>query len=185
MCSELDSRGSVFYAVTVHPLFPLSAFALAVLTACSASRPGGSITTGSGGAGGEGGACPMSPQAMFDLTITAAHGPVPRSTTVDVSWSVGHEPTFSLDEPSTWKTIDDQVNLVCDVDPVKPPPEALSALVCHLWTTGPTHVVVKAKGYTSLDETYVPTYSEHCQGNVPTAISVTLALVPEEDGGVE
>jgi hypothetical protein len=169
----------------VRPFFTLSAFALAVLTACSAPRPGGSTGAGAGGAGGEGGACPMNPQAMFELTITAAHGPVPRSTTVDVSWSAGQEPTFALEKPSTWKTIDDQVNLICDVDPGKPPPETLSALVCHLWTTGPTHVVVKAKGYTQHEETFVPTYSDHCQVFVPTAISVALSLVPEGDGGAD
>jgi len=127
----------------------------------------------------------MGPEAMFELTITAAHGPVPRSTTVDVTWSAGQEPTFVLEQPSTWKTIDDPVNLICDVDPAKPPPEGLSALVCHLWTAGPTDVVVKAKGYTRLETTYLPTYSEQCQGYVPTAVSLELALVPEGDGGVD
>jgi hypothetical protein len=120
---------------------------------------------------------------MFELTITVAHGPVPRSTTVDVSWSAGQEPTFSLDQPSTWKTIDDPVNLICDVDPTKPPPDALPALVCHLWTAGATYVVVKAKGYTPLEKTYVPTFSEHCEAFVPTAIHVELALAPEGDAG--
>ena len=127
----------------------------------------------------------MGPQAMFELTITAEHGPVPQSTTVDVSWSAGHELTFALATPSTWKTIDDPVNLICDVDPGKPPPESLSALVCHLWTTDPTQIVVKAKGYTPHEETYAATYSEHCQKKVPTAIHIVLSPVPEGDGGAD
>lgn len=165
----------------MRPNFTLFALALAGITACSSKNPG----TGSIGAGGEGGACSMIPQPMFDLTITAAHGPLPRSTTVDVWWSGGQEPTFSLDQPSTWKTIDDQVNLICDVDPMQPPPDMLAALVCHLWTTGPTDVVVKAKGYTPREETYVPPYSDHCQAFVPTAVSLQLELVPEDDAGAD
>ncbi len=94
-----------------------------------------------------GGTCPTGPQAMFEITIKAEDGPVPPSTTVDVSWSAGDEPTFALDDPSTWKTIE-QANLVCDVDPAKPPPSDLAALVCHMWTTSPINLVVKAQGYT-------------------------------------
>jgi hypothetical protein len=183
LCSGLDSTGSGFYPAVVRAFFTLSAFALAVLAACTTHAPGGSTASGTGGEGGEGGACPMGPQAMFDLTITAADGAVPRSMTLDVSWSAGDEPTFSLDEPSTWKTIDDQANIVCDVDPMKPLPDPLPALVCHLWTAGPTKIVVKANGYTPFEMTYVPTHSDHCHALVPTAVSVELAPAPNGDGG--
>ncbi len=121
---------------------------------------------------------------MFDLTITAAEGDVPPSTQIDVSWSAGHEPTFNLDQPATWMTIE-QANVICDVDATKPPPEHLAALVCHLWTTGATNVVVAAKGYTTFDKTYTSTFSDHCKTLVPTAISVELASAPQDDAGAK
>lgn len=162
----------------------LSAFAAAALVACTPPAKGGSTSTGAGtgGAGGTGGACPMGPQAMFDLTITAQDASVPQSTTVEVSWSAGEEPKFSLDQPSTWMTID-QANVVCDVDATKPPPEELPALVCHLWTTGATNVVVKAKGYTTFEKTYASTFSDHCKALIPTAIRIELAPSPKDDAG--
>ena len=124
----------------------------------------------------------MGPQAMFELTLKAANGPVPPSTTLDVSWSAGPEPTFALDDPSTWKTIE-EANVVCDVDPTQPPPHDLAALVCHLWTGGATKVVVNAKGYTRFEKTYVPTQSEHCNSRVPTAVSVEISPEPQGAGG--
>jgi hypothetical protein len=168
----------------VRFFFLVLAVATAVPVACSTSATTGSTSTstGSGGAGGEGGACPMGPQAMFDLTITAHDGSVPLSTTLDVSWSAGEEPRFSLDDPSTWKTID-QANVVCDIDATKPPPDQLPALVCHLWTTGATNVVVMAKGYTTFEMTYASTFSDHCKALVPTAVSVELAPAPKDDAG--
>lgn len=123
----------------------------------------------------------MGPQAMFVLTITAEDGDVPPGTKIDVSWSAGHEPTFNLDQPATWKTIEHS-NFVCDVDATKPP-EHLAALVCHLWTTGATNLVVVAKGYTTFEKTYTPTFSEHCTALVPTAISVELVPAPKDDAG--
>jgi hypothetical protein len=119
----------------------------------------------------------MGPQAMFDVTITAEGGPVPRNTTVTVSWSAGQEPVFDLGQPATWKTIE-QANIVCDVDSTKPPPVNLPALVCHLWTTGATNVAVGAKGYLPFEDTYPTTYSDHCKGLVPTAIAVELHHAP-------
>lgn len=124
----------------------------------------------------------MGPQAMYDVTIKAADGPLPLSMTIDVSWSAGQEPRFELDNPSTWKTID-EANLVCDIDMSKPPPEDLKELVCHLWTTGATDMVVKAKGYTVYDKTYTSTYSEHCMKLVPTAVSVEIKPAPTGTGG--
>lgn len=126
----------------------------------------------------------MGPRALFELTLTASDGPVPPSTKIDVSWSAGPVPTFALDEPSTWKTIEqEQANLVCDVDASKPPPHDLAALVCHLWTGGATNVVVKAKGYTPFEQTYLPTYSDHCKSLVPTAIGIEISPEPQGTGG--
>lgn len=124
----------------------------------------------------------MGPQAMFELTLKADEGPLPPSTKIDVSWSAGQEPTFALDDPSTWKTIE-QANLVCDIDPSKPPPQDLAALVCHLWTTGATNLIVKAKGYTRFEKTYVSAYSDHCMSLVPTAVSVEISPEPQGMGG--
>jgi hypothetical protein len=165
----------------VRAFFLLSCFGLAAMAACTARVPGGSTSTGGGGTGGAGGACPVGPQAMFDVTITAADGDVPPSTKLDVSWSAGHEPTFDLAQPSTWMTID-QANIVCDVDAMKPP-EHLPALVCHLWTAGATNLVVAAKGYTTFEMTYTPGFSDHCKSLVPTAIHVDLAPAPKDDAG--
>ncbi len=163
-------------------MFSVLTLAAIAIAACKKSDPSGGTSSGSGGDGGAGGACPTGPQAMFEITIKAEDGPVPPSTTVDVSWSAGDEPTFALDEPSTWKTIE-QANLVCDVDPSKPPPSDLAALVCHMWTTSPINLVVKAKGYTLFEKTYVPTHSDHCNALVPSAISVEITPTPQGAGG--
>ncbi|MEP7124539.1 MAG: hypothetical protein ABJE95_26660 [Byssovorax sp.] len=168
----------------MRAFFLLSTLSTALFLACSQPVTSGttSTSTGSGGAGGAGGACPMGPQAMFDLTITAQDGDVPPSTTIAVSWSAGEEPKFRLDQPATWMTID-QANVVCDVDASEPPPDKLAALVCHLWTTGATNVVVTAKGYTTFEMTYASTFSDHCKALVPTAISIQLEPTPKDDAG--
>jgi len=110
---------------------------------------------------------------MFTLTIRAEDGPVPLDTSVQVSWSAGHEPPFVLDEPMTWMMPSD-ANVVCDVDRDKPPPESLAALVCHLWTSGATLVEIRAQGYAPYQETLVPVLSEVCNGPLPEALDITL-----------
>ncbi|APR82029.1 Hypothetical protein A7982_07378 [Minicystis rosea] len=154
------------------------AFAIALVCGCS----GGSATDGgSGGGGGDAGAdCPNGPVALLDLDIHAAMGPVPADTRVLVSWSAGAEPPFALDDPKTWGGLSDG-NVVCDVDPNAPPPTNLSSLVCHLWTSGVTHVQVKAMGYKSYEGMLKPKYSMACKGPIPTQVSITLAALP--DGG--
>jgi hypothetical protein len=149
--------------------------ALAVIGAVAACQevtpPSPAGTTG--GTGGAGGACPMGPAPMFTLTITAAHGPVPADTQINISWSAGEEPAFALGDPMTWKTLDD-ANVICDVDRGKPPPEDLPALVCHLWTIGATQIEVRAASFTPFVKTFSPPVSAHCQGPVPTEINVRL-----------
>jgi hypothetical protein len=182
--SALASSEPVFYAAGVRAFLSLSVILLAALVACTGRAPSGGTSSGSGGAGGEGGACPMGPQAMLDVTIKATDGPLPISTTIEVSWSAGVEPTFVLAQPSTWKTIE-QANIVCDIDMTKPPPKDLPELVCHLWTTGATAVVVKAKGYQVFEKTYTSTYSEHCMALVPSAVSIDISPAPQGTGGSE
>jgi len=138
------------------------------------SKDGG---TGQGGAGG----CPAGPQPLFTLTVTAEGGPVPADTSVRVTWSVGEEPAFVLGDPSTWKTLDDNVNVVCNVDHGQPPPKDLKALVCQLWTTGATEVEVAATGFQTHDETFTPKQIDECDKPIPS--DVAIALLPELDAG--
>lgn len=126
--------------------------------------------------------CPNGPVAMLDVTIKAQSGPVPPDTTVLVSWSAGPEPPFELDDPKTWSTLAD-ANVVCDVDPKKPPPTDLVHLVCHLWTSGVTHVRVRAAGYVSFDGMLKPKYSAACKGPVPTEVDVMLKPLPDAGSG--
>jgi len=158
----------------------LASIAAAVgLTACDETDGTGGAG-GQGGLGGEGG-CPTEPRPMLILTITASDGPVPPDTRVKVTWSAGEEPELVLSDPSTYKTLDDEVNIVCDLDPLAPPPVDLEKLVCRLWTSGLTKVVVTVEGYGPHDETFSPKQSELCDGPVPTAIAI--ALEPEGDAG--
>lgn len=135
--------------------------------------------TGGGGAGG----CPSGPQPLFELRISAKDASVPTDTTVTVSWSAGQEPAFVLSDPTTWKTLDDMVNVVCDVDHGEPPPTDLKELVCHLWTSSTTEVEVRATGWQSYSDTLQPEHSDLCDGPVPKSVAVILER--EADGGMQ
>jgi hypothetical protein len=161
-------------------LLPFFTITLAALIGCASD--GGSSSAGGGSSGGDGGVdCPSGPMAMLDVTVRAASGPVPPDTRVLVSWSAGAEPTFELDDPKTWGTPD--ANVVCDVDPDEPPPKDLAHLVCHLWTSGVTHVQVRASGYVPFEGMLKPKISAACKGPVPTDVSVTLKPVPDAGTG--
>lgn len=135
-----------------------------------------------GAAGGDAGtSCPNGPVAMLNIGITAAGGPVPSDTRVLVTWSAGQETPFELDDPATWGTLAAGANVVCDVDTTAPPPTDLSELWCHLWTSGVTHVQVRAAGYQPFEGMLKPKYSTPCKGPVPTDVKVLLA--PEPDAG--
>jgi len=136
---------------------------------------------GAGGGGGGDGGCPSIPLPMFTITITAADGPVPPDTSLAVKWSAGPEPVFSLSDPTTWRTLEDGANVVCDVNPKNPPPTDLSELVCRLWTSGATEVIVSAEHYQGHTETLIPLQSEQCEGPIPR--SVAVQLFPETDAG--
>ena len=132
-------------------------------------------TTGQGEGGCPGGA----PEALFTVVVrTADAEPLPSDTTVKVRWSVGEEPAFVLDDPDTWKTLEDGVNVVCEVDPEA---AEVAELRCELWTSGPTEVEVTATGYLDLDETLTPEEREGCDMPVPS--EKELELAPDVDAG--
>ncbi|HZF51432.1 MAG TPA: hypothetical protein VE093_22400 [Polyangiaceae bacterium] len=149
-----------------------------LLGACADESPP-NPSGGQGGAAPDGG-CLMTPQPIFTVTISAEEGTVPPDTSLTVTWSEGEEPVFKLNDPSTWSSLDD-ANVICDVDPSKPPPTDLAALVCRLWTSGATAIEVKAEGYRRHAETLVPMKNEECEGPVPEEVLVTLTA--EEDAG--
>lgn len=139
---------------------------------CKRSGPPG--PSGDAGAGGEGG-CPVHlPEPQFVLEIRAEEGPVPKDTRVTAQWSAGDEPPFVLSDPTTWKTLDDSVNLVCFVDRTKPPPEDLSVLVCELWTSGAVNLFVEAEGYSLHEETLMPAMNELCGEPMSTTLPIVL-----------
>jgi hypothetical protein len=178
--SPLESLRPRFYLRRVRGIL-LAGLALAtsVLTACELPND----STGPGGGGTDAGPdlCPTGPEAMLNLTIKAADGPVPFDTVLHVSWSAGQEPPFDLADPATWGTLDSGANVVCEVDPGLVPPLSLPALVCHLWTSGVTQVGVNAAGYEPYDSTLKPETSPTCKVPVPTAVDVTLT--PTGDAG--
>lgn len=147
---------------------------------CKGSGPRGS--SGDAGAGGEGG-CPVHlPEPQFVLEIRAEDGAVPQDTRVMVQWSAADEPAFVLSDPTTWKTLDDSVNLVCMVDRTKPPPEDLSVLVCEVWTSGAVNLFVEAAGYSAHEETLKPVMNELCGEPMSTTVPIVLQR-PLPDAG--
>lgn len=140
--------------------------------ACKSSGPPGS--SGDAGAGGEGGCAVHLPEPQFVLEIRAEDGPVPKDTRVAAQWSAADEPPFVLSDPTTWKTLDDSVNLVCFVDRTKPPPEDLSVLVCELWTSGAVNLFVDAAEYSPHEETLKPVMNELCGAPMSTTLPIVL-----------
>lgn len=86
-----------------------------------------------------------------------------------------------MNDPSTWSTLDEGANVVCNVDRNSPPEQPLEALICALWTSGATKVEVSAEGYQDAEETFTSPQSELCEGPIPS--KVTLTLVAESDAG--
>jgi hypothetical protein len=104
-----------------------------------------------------------------------------------VTWSFGEEPEFKLDDPATWRTLEQNSNVVCHVDRDAAPPTDLDELVCELWTSGATNVKVGATGYLKNGEdgqgdTFQPAEREGCDGPVHSDVKVELLRDP--DAGV-
>jgi hypothetical protein len=150
------------------------------LCGCKDSQPHGPV--GDAGTGGEGG-CPVRlPEPQFVLEIQAEDGPVPQDTRVAIEWSAANEPPFVLSDPTTWKTLDDSVNLVCIVDRTKPPPTDLAVLVCELWTSGAVNLLVEGTGYSPHEETLKSVMNERCGEPLSTRLPIVLHR-PPLDGG--
>jgi hypothetical protein len=148
----------------------------AIVVAC----PGGGTPAGSGGAGGTGGAggCPDDkPMAAFALSVTASDGPVPADLQLDVKWSADTEPPFSLDDPSTYGSLD-KSNVICNVG--SDAPQDLDVLRCDLWTTGATEITLRAAGYDEHGETLEPLAPDACDQRVTKKVDIELA--PEMAG---
>jgi hypothetical protein len=153
--------------------------ALFLIAACNdALDPGVETAPGSEGAGG----CDQSPQPMLTLSLSASDGELPADTSIQVKWSAGTEPLLRLDDPSTWKSLEDGSNVICDLgdEPSKIP---IAKLTCQLWTSGATQITVEAAGYVRATETFSPEQSERCHGPVPTAVA--MELQPDLDAGVK
>lgn len=151
----------------------LAALAGVCAAAGGACKPGGAGGTGAGGGTGGAGGCPTQPEPLLTITVRAQDGPLPPDIAIRVTWSAGEEPVFKLDEPSSWKTLE-EANLVCDVDPSAPPPTDLAALSCQLWTNGPAAVEIKAEGYVTFEETLTPEMSEVCEAPVPKHVDIEI-----------
>jgi hypothetical protein len=151
----------------------------AALCACPDSE--NASANGGNGGGDAGVMCPTGPVALLNLTIRAMSGPVPPGLMLDVSWSAGAEPQFALADATTWGTLGAGANVVCDVK--APAPADLPELVCHLWTSGVTHVEIHAAGYAPYTSTLKPHQSDACKGPVPTDVAITLAPLPDAGGG--
>lgn len=142
------------------------------LSACRDSGP--SHGPGDGGAGGSGG-CPVRlPEPQFVLEMSAEDGFVPKDLRVTAQWSAADEPPFVLSDPTTWKTLDEGVNLMCIVDRSKPPPEDLTVLKCELWTSGAVNVFVEATGYVSYEDTLKPLMNEVCGEPMSQTLPIVL-----------
>ncbi|MEJ7733035.1 MAG: hypothetical protein WKG00_28035, partial [Polyangiaceae bacterium] len=156
-----------------------AAIASLAVTAPGCDDPPASNPDAGSGAGGEGG-CPVAPEPQFRLTIrSAAEALVPADMRLTVEWSAGTQ-VFELDDPSTWKSLEEG-NLVCGVDEDAGPPDDLTSLLCQLWTTGATDIEVSATGYQPLQQTLQPAEIEDCDR--PPSSDVDVVLEPMADAG--
>jgi hypothetical protein len=153
-----------------------------ILAAHGCKGSGSPPSSADGGDGGEGG-CPLRPpEAQFVVEIRAEDGPLPPDTRVMIQWTAADEPAFVLSDPNTWKTLDQDVNLVCNIDRSKPPPTDLSVLVCELWVAGAVNIFVEGSGYQPYHDTLTPVMSELCGEPMPADVSIML-LRPVVDAG--
>ena len=75
-------------------------------------------------------------------------------------------------------------SVVCGGHANGPAQKDLAELVCHLWTSGATHVDVRAWGYVPYTKTLKATTSEACKGPVPTDVPIKLSpTLPASDAG--
>ena len=156
-------------------VLPLGVLVAVACDQTSSSGPDGGATGGAGG-------CPTGVFPWFTLHVTAHDGALPPDTTVVVTWSVRVEPPFKLDDPSTWKTLEQGTNVVCSVDRDAAPPTDLQELVCELWTNGATQVEVSATDYLTAEKTFTPAQRDGCTGPVPSDVAIEIVRDPDAGG---
>lgn len=182
--------------------FPLApALALALALASCGRGSGGTGAGGGGGAGGAGGAPPCSSEVapLFTLRVGGPEGELPLDLTLAVSWSVGDEPIVILADPATFG--DSSSNVICArVAHIEGEGGGSSAamvatsgsggegggseledLLCEVWTSGPTAIVLEAAGHVPVKETLVPETIDECERPVPSEVTITLVLEEEEE----
>jgi hypothetical protein len=158
------------------PWFQLTALVATVVVlswSCQDETGPASQTSTGQGMGG----CHSGPPApLYTVKIHALGGTLPADTALTVKWSAGEEPTFALDDQSTWLTLEDGSNMECDVDPTLPIPTDLAELSCELWINGSVEVAVSASGYAPHVETVLPMEIEGCDQPVPRVVEVELMI---------
>lgn len=163
---------------------PAALVGLLVGSLFGACKGDGGDTSSSSAGSGEGGCPPVGPpEPLFTLRIAAADGPLPTDLALQVTWSANEEPRFELNDPTTWKTLEDGSNVVCDVDRDAGTPVDLVELSCELWTSGATLVEVTATGYVAYEETLTPELLDDCDVPLPSEVEVELAVDHDAGGG--
>ncbi len=101
--------------------------------------------------------------------------------TLRVTWSAGEEPVFVLNDPESWKTLEDGTNVACDIERDAAAPSDLQQLSCEIWTSGATLVEVSGTGYVPYEETLTPEKLDACEDPVPSEVDVELTV--DHDAG--
>jgi hypothetical protein len=161
---------------------------------------GASGVGGGGGQGGEGGAsvCPTEVAPLFTLRVGGPGGALPDDLVLSVSWSAGDEPPVILADASTFGS--SASNVICarvpaalegegGGDPSGPSgaggqgggSSAGEDLLCELWTSGPTRVVLEASGFLTVDQTLPPATLEDCDRPVPSTVEIVIEVEEDDD----
>ena len=157
----------------------LCALAFGALLPAACDEETSAVASSSGAGGGDAGCYSGPPAPLFVITISAHAGPLPADTTLAVKWSAGEEPSFSLDDPSSWLSLEDGSNVVCGVDKDAGLPLALDQLRCELWTSGATDLVITAGALPPYQQTLVPLQVPGCDEPVPQEIDVVVGVEPD------
>jgi hypothetical protein len=117
------------------------------------------LVAGCSDSGSDAPTCPP-PGPTFRLTLTAAAGPLPGDTSLEVRYGGGTEPYPPLaSKPPQSVFCHAGADAGADASATIPDAGA-DALVCDLWTNGPATVEVRAQGYPDLSQSFVPTRDE-------------------------
>ena len=137
------------------------------------------VSSSTGAGGGDAGCYSGPPVALFVLSIRAADGLLPEDTTVTVKWSAGDEPPFILNDQSTWMTLEQGANVVCDVDHDAAAIPEIEELRCELWTSGATEVTVTGGELPPYESTPTPMEQPGCEEPIASEIEIVLDDMPD------